>query len=714
MDPQERAEAQPLSASTGTGEKTSLPSHVNPAPACVCRKGPPIVNLLIFCVFAITVYALQRLQTEPSGFEVNVPLPSFGDFSDSLIAWIQQESASVGSTAGAWAADGRRCPQQEPWKSAEDGIEVTFPDTQVLAERLSGGVQIDTSVHDDEASPQDDPESWTARFSPFRDYLRTTYPAIHADDGPVKLELVNEHALLYTFQGSDESLKPLLLMAHQDVVPVDPQTVASWTYPPFSGKIVNGTVWGRGSTDAKAWLFSILSSIEALIDSGFKPRRTVLISFGYDEEAQGRYGAKYLADRIAERYGNDSLAMIVDEGNPVVPATEPNSFGIPIALPAVEEKGNIHIRVRIEGRGGHSSSPPDRTTIGLLSEFVSSLETGDNLRQPVIPSLESAHLKMLHCARLPPVVDKALKDLDAAARSSSQELRAASGAPSLKKYIVLHLLHISGALTDSRRQARIAKAEKALLAVLPSDLKLPWSTTQTPTVFHGGIKLNAIPTSAQAEIDHRIALHQTPEEVMQWYKERLTRFASQHSLGLYAFGRQVVLPEQWVARPKKPLPPRVGTVYVDVVSSSAPVPRTPLSGPEAAPWRLFSSVIRSVWSVPADSYTPRIEEDASASLSQRLPPAAPSAGAAAGETPILVAPSQMRGNTDTRYMVSPLHPLSRHVFRFGPASALPDPLGRSQFAGVHNVDEFFRVEGLERAVRFYAQLVRAVDQTGDF
>lgn len=68
------------------------------------------------------------------------------------------------------------------------------------------------------------------------------------------LEKVNTYGLLYTWQGSDTSLKPMLLMGHQggfhltqptslinivspslDVVPVDPLTVNQWKQPPFSG-----------------------------------------------------------------------------------------------------------------------------------------------------------------------------------------------------------------------------------------------------------------------------------------------------------------------------------------------------------------------------------------------------------------------------------------------------------------------------------------------
>lgn len=75
------------------------------------------------------------------------------------------------------------------------------------------------------------------------DYFEKTFPNIHKH---LKLEKVNELGLLYTWEGSDPDLKPLLLMAHQDVVPVNNETLSSWKFPPFSGHYDPETdfVWG--------------------------------------------------------------------------------------------------------------------------------------------------------------------------------------------------------------------------------------------------------------------------------------------------------------------------------------------------------------------------------------------------------------------------------------------------------------------------------------
>jgi Gly-Xaa carboxypeptidase len=69
----------------------------------------------------------------------------------------------------------------------------------------------------------------------------------------VQLEHINTHGLLYTYQGSDAALKPIVFTAHQDVVPVDASSEARWTHAPFSGLIDEklGLVWGRGSSDDK-------------------------------------------------------------------------------------------------------------------------------------------------------------------------------------------------------------------------------------------------------------------------------------------------------------------------------------------------------------------------------------------------------------------------------------------------------------------------------
>lgn len=480
-------------------------------------------------------------------------------------------------------------------------------------------------------------------------------------------------------------------MAHQDVVPVDQETLSEWLVPPFDGAIINETVIGRGAADIKSLVVSILSAVEGLVEAGFEPQRTLLVSFGYDEEVSGKYGGQYLAKRIEELHGKDSIAMVVDEGNPVVSKYDAAGVGLDVAMPGVEEKGQAQIRIRIEGQGGHSSRPPPRTTIGLLGEFLGSIDRvdGDNLKEPVIPDLDSAYLKMLQCVRDGPIVPssvrQALKHLDWASRSSVTELSvaAADQGSIVRFWTVRAFAH----LLDARKRQRIDRAKRALLASLPDKLRGPWRTTQTPTVFHAGIKRNAIPPSATVEIDHRIALHHSVQYVKDWYLDRLTRFAKKHNLDLVAYGEeQAVL--SGGGDNKNPTAPSAGKIILDVTTPPlAPAPRTPTDhkDPAAAPWRLLSSVIRSTWATPAP-------------------------GSADGK-PILVSPAQMTGNTDTRWMWR----LSPHIFRFMPASLLPDPLpAHSAFAGVHGVNEHFRVDGLERAVRFYTGLVMAVQgQRGD-
>jgi Gly-Xaa carboxypeptidase len=136
---------------------------------------------------------------------------------------------------------------------------------------------------------------------------------------------INTHALLYHWPGSDSSLKPILLTAHQDVVPVDPNTAGSWIHPPYSGHYDGTWVWGRGSTDDKSGLVGIMVTLEKLIEKGFKPKRGILVGFGMDEEASGLYGAHKIASYIEETYGKNSVSVLVDEGGRWINNTFPTT-----------------------------------------------------------------------------------------------------------------------------------------------------------------------------------------------------------------------------------------------------------------------------------------------------------------------------------------------------------------------------------------------------
>lgn len=180
--------------------------------------------------------------------------------------------------------------------------------------------------------------------------LEKAFPLVHQHLTRTRVE---EHALIFEWQGSDASLKPLLLMGHSDVVPVLPATRGLWTHDPFGGEFDGEKIWGRGSTDDKSGTIGALASVELLLKSGkFQPTRTLILSFGSDEETGGKVGAKNLAKWILEKYGPDSMAMIVDEGSGISPL-----YGGWFGLPAVGEKGYLDVEVKVETLGGHSSVP---------------------------------------------------------------------------------------------------------------------------------------------------------------------------------------------------------------------------------------------------------------------------------------------------------------------------------------------------------------------
>jgi Gly-Xaa carboxypeptidase len=138
-----------------------------------------------------------------------------------------------------------QCAQPAPLvPSGSDEVEAAFQYISSEAFRngtilrLSGAVQVPTQSYDDMGVIGKD-KRWDVMYD-FAKYLKAAFPRVHKD---LKVEKVNTHGLVFTWQGSDEALKPTLLMAHQDVVPVPDATLDAWTHPPFEG-VYDGTyIW---------------------------------------------------------------------------------------------------------------------------------------------------------------------------------------------------------------------------------------------------------------------------------------------------------------------------------------------------------------------------------------------------------------------------------------------------------------------------------------
>ncbi len=330
-------------------------------------------------------------------------------------------------------------------------------DVNRAAERLSGAVQLPTiTVSDPEKG------DW-APFEQFIRYLEQAYPSAHA---VLEREIVNNYSLLYRWKGLDQSLKPVLFLAHIDVVPVEEGTEQDWRYPPFSGALAESFVWGRGTMDMKSQLISVLEAVEYLAAEGFTPARDFYLAFGHDEETRGAEGAVKLSELLQSR--GLSFEYILDEGGAVTVGAMPG-VERPIALVGIAEKGYADIRITALGEAGHSSIPPRHTAAGMIGRAVAALEKRQR------PARISPYLKET-LAHIGPEMGFGLR-------------------------LILANLWLFGPLF--KLAFKSSRAGNALLR-----------TTTAVTVLEGGSKPNVLPKKASAVINYRIAPGETVQELL--------------------------------------------------------------------------------------------------------------------------------------------------------------------------------------------------------
>ena len=296
-------------------------------------------------------------------------------------------------------------------------------------------------------------ETDTVPFDQLQAYLQHTFPLVHQR---LKNQTVNHYGLLYEWPGTDPALKPLLLLAHQDVVPVLPGTETQWTRPPFAGQVAAGYLYGRGTLDDKLNVIGQLEAVEYLLRTGFQPKRTVLLAFGHDEETMGLRGAAALAAVIQKRY--PALEMVLDEGGTI---KTDGVAGImqPVALVGISEKGYLSLVLSATGQGGHSSMPPPLTSVGRVAAAVAKLEA-----EPFPARLDGGIGSTL--AYLTPAVP-------------------------FGQRLVFANQWLFGPLI------------KRKLAGLPST-NAAIRTTTAPTIISGGAKDNVLPISASATVNFRL------------------------------------------------------------------------------------------------------------------------------------------------------------------------------------------------------------------
>lgn len=226
-----------------------------------------------------------------------------------------------------------------------------------MAQRLAAALQIETISRPKQVNPN---------FKQLEALLKQHFPLSHQQLSP---QIINQQGLLLHLQGKNPQEPAVLLLAHLDVVPVE--SASNWKYPPFSGKIAGGYIWGRGAIDDKQSALAILEAVEAMVREEKRPERSVYIAFGYDEEIGGVRGAAALAKVLKKQRVECGFSL--DEGLAIVPG---NMIGLkpPVALIGLSEKGYLSVELTAEQAGGHASMPPQETAVGILARALHHLE----------------------------------------------------------------------------------------------------------------------------------------------------------------------------------------------------------------------------------------------------------------------------------------------------------------------------------------------------
>ena len=304
---------------------------------------------------------------------------------------------------------------------------------------------------------------WAA-FDRFADTLPELYPALHA----VLERERHGHALLYRWPGTGESGgAPTVLMAHYDVVPA---TDEGWTHPPFAAELTGSgdgrLLWGRGTLDDKGAVVAILEAVEALVAEGFAPASDVYLSFGHDEETVGS-GAQALVGVLRDR--GVRPGFVLDEGGAVVERIFPGVTK-PIAVVGVSEKGITSVRLTVEQHGGHASTPPKTTATVRLARAITRVNA-----KPFPARLSETTLRMV-------------------------ETLGAHATGPLRAVFV--------------RARRLQPLLRAVFARLSDETRAIVRTTTAVTQLRGSLAANALPETAEAVVNVRIAVGSSVAETL--------------------------------------------------------------------------------------------------------------------------------------------------------------------------------------------------------
>lgn len=248
------------------------------------------------------------------------------------------------------------------------GTAVTEEEKELCAKKLGDMVRVPTVSKNENEDLSD--------FYKFQEVLEELFANVHKTFEKTVLN----GTLLYRWKGKDSSKKPILFMGHQDVVPADD---SGWKCPAYSGEVIDGALYGRGSMDCKSTMFVELEALEELIAEGFEPPCDIYLEYSINEETGGDGAAsavRYLKEKGVE------LAIVIDEGGAVIDRPI-GGMDRQYAVIGVTEKGYMDLKISAKGKGGHSSTPPRNSPAARLFAFANEIEKKRPFKKKLIPEV---------------------------------------------------------------------------------------------------------------------------------------------------------------------------------------------------------------------------------------------------------------------------------------------------------------------------------------
>ena len=238
--------------------------------------------------------------------------------------------------------------------------------TQRYAQCLSKLVQCETISREDQTD--------LTKFYKFHDLLRQMFPTIF---GCCDFEDFNG-SILMRWKGKT-SEGPIMLMSHHDVV----EAPGKWTYPPFSGTIADGKLWGRGTLDTKGSLWAMLQAAEELAADGFVPNRDIYFVSACTEESTGA-GADLISSTLRDR--GIRFSLVLDEGGMILDEPIVGTKGA-YAMVGLGEKGCVDLKFIARSAGGHASTPGRNTPLVRLGKFMAAVEKAHLFKADISPAI---------------------------------------------------------------------------------------------------------------------------------------------------------------------------------------------------------------------------------------------------------------------------------------------------------------------------------------